>query len=101
MEIGDNFINLRKLVCMKIFGNLLAKKNGPIKNLSWKKDSKFQSLCDGGVIAKSMMLITYPRPLKESEEDEIDRIKFTQFNKKQEYGMCMLQNSYHSGLISN
>lgn len=34
------------------------------------------------------MLITYLRPLKESEEDEIDRIKFTQFNKKQEYGMC-------------
>lgn len=95
MEISDNFINVRKLVCMKIFGYLLAKKIGPIKNLSWK------SLRDGVVIAKSIMLITYLRPLKESEEDEIDRIKFTQFNKKQEYGMCMLQNSYHSGLISN
>lgn len=43
------------------------------------------------------MLITFPHSLKESEEDKINRIKFTKFNKKRECGMCMLQNSYYSG----
>lgn len=72
------------------------KKIGPrnLKDLGWKK-RKFHSLCDGGVIAKPMMLITFPHSLKESEEDKINRIKFTKLNKKRECGMCMLQNSYY------
>lgn len=66
-----------------------------LKGPGLKKKRKFHSLCDGGVIA--MMLITFPHSLKESEEDKINRIKFTKFNKKRECGMCMLQNSYYSG----
>lgn len=66
-----------------------------LKGPGLKKKGNFTVCVMAGSFAKTMMLITFPHSLKESEEDKINRIKFTKLNKKRECGMCMLQNSYY------